>query len=80
MDLVSWIYAHPELSLGVFGGGFACVRWALGLSQKLDRIGDALVALKDTLDSHDKRIDDHEERLRALELGDKDGISASTLG
>lgn len=71
MDLVSWIYTHPELALGVFASGGACVKWALGLSQKLDRIGDALVALKDTLDSHDKRIDDHEDRLRALEMGEK---------
>lgn len=80
MDLVQWVYAHPELAVGAGASGIACVRWALGLSQKLDRIGDALVALKETLDSHDKRIDDHESRLRALEIGEKNGLPESVVG
>jgi len=67
MDLVTWIYDHPELALGLAGAILAVVRWAWSVSNSLASMASSLKVVVDNIEKHEKRLDKHEVRLVQLE-------------
>ena len=73
MELVQWMYDHPQLAVAILAASIGVGKWAYGLYVNVALMAQSLQELSKNIKEHDSRLDNHEVRLALLEKGKSNG-------